>query len=397
MKILSIIVAHPLRKVSGATNAGLELSAATAERVDLEVAVMWDADEVQQIGKLKRRNFSCHSRMGFFERFVPRFVRVPLFDSNISSLIKPGAYDIVHLHNLVPTLAAERLAKACQRARIPYVISTHGFVELSQYAKINGFGPIKSWLIGWVMTRPFHRIVAGAKRIFALSDCERELLGSLGVREDQIDVVTNGVNPFFLIDPSPAEMEAIRSRFIKVDGPVLLFMGSLHAYKGVGTFLASLEKLSGPFQAIVAGRFKDPNEPAKLMDKAGVPQGLRGRIVFTGGVSNDELRALYHTADVFVYPTAGDTLPLVVLEAMACARPVVSTTVGGIPFEVTPDCGLLVKPDDAGAVAAAVATLLASPEQRRSMGQAARARVLSTFSWHKSAQAAEQAYQRALA
>src|SRR3954454_20568948 len=135
MRILAIIVGHPLRKVSGSTNAGLQLSAATAELVDLEVALMWDADGTERVGRLTKRYVKCHNRLGVLDRVAPRFVRVPLFDSDIPKLIRPGAYDIVHLHNLFPSLAAERIAQSSRRADIPYVISTHGFVELSMYAQ----------------------------------------------------------------------------------------------------------------------------------------------------------------------------------------------------------------------------------------------------------------------
>jgi len=381
VRILSVIIAHPLRKVCGATNAGLELSAATANLIPLEVAVMWDADEVTQEGKLTRRNMKSFSMVGSLGRFIPRFVRVPLFDSRIPELVKKGKYDLVHFHNLVPSWAAERVAKACRREGIPYVISTHGFVELSQYAKINNFGPLKSFLIKFVITRPFHRIVAGAERLFALSDCEFDLLKRMGVPPSKIDVVTNGVNEFYLGEPTEVEKSDIRKRFMNKQGPVLLFMGSLHGYKGVGTFLSSLKDIKGPFQAVVAGRFKDPNEPTMLMDAANVPAELRKHINFTGGISNEELRAIYHCADLFVYPTNGDTLPLVVLEAMASGLPIVSTTVGGIPFEVPAEVGTLVEPNDAAAVAKAVNDLLVNPEKMRAMGQAARQRVESIFIW----------------
>jgi alpha-maltose-1-phosphate synthase len=397
VKILSIIVAHPLRKVSGATNAGLELSAATANLTNLEVALMWDKDEVEVAGTLTKRFFKCTNRLGFFQKFFPRFVRVPLYDSGAPKLIHKGAYDIVHLHNLVPTLAAERITQKCRRESIPYVISTHGFIELSGYAEINGFGKVKSFLVDFVLTRPFQRIVAGAERLFALSNFEFDLLQSMGVEESRIDVVTNGVNTYFLDQPLLADLDDVRNRFTTGTTPILLFFGSLHTYKGVGVFLKSLTKLKEPFQAIVAGRFKDKSEPRMLLDNAGIPANLRQRVRFTGEVSNSELRALYRLADVFVYPTSGDTLPLVILEAMASGLPIVSTTVGGIPFEVTPDCGILVPPGNADAVANAVTTLLQSPETRKAMGARGRKRIDSTFRWENAAKCAVAGYERIMA
>ncbi len=397
MRILSTIVAHPLRKISGATNAGLQLSESVARLAEIEVALMWDREEIAVAGELVIRHVRCWNRLGPLARLAPRFVRVPLYDSRIPEIIRQGNFDLVHIHNLVPTLAAERVARACQRRGVPYVISTHGFYELSRYAEINGFGRVKSALADIVISQPFQRIVAGAAGIFALSDREGEILARMGVDESRIDVVTNGVNEFYL-EPAPVEtMETVKAELGLGTDPILLFMGSLHAYKGVGVFLKSLKCLGKPFQAIVAGKFKDDSERRALLDNAGIDAEMSRKIVFTGAISDERLRALYHLADMFVYPTMGDTLPLVVLEAMACGLPIVSTTVGGIPFAVPPGCGILAPPGDPVAVAEAVSMLLQSPERMSAMGARARTRVLETFRWDASAERAVAGYRKVLA
>lgn len=397
MRVLAVIVGTPLRKVSGATNAGRQLSAATAELIDLDLAIMWDADRAERDGRLTTYFVKSWDLLGPLGRLLPRSLRTPLFQSSIPKRITHGTYDLVHIHNLIPTFAALRLARAAKRAGIPYVITTHGFVEIVQYARINGFGIVKSAMIDVVLTRPFRRVVAGATRIFMLSDREIPLLRQLGVPADRAEVVTNGVNEYFLEQPADSEIDAVRERWNLGELPVVFFMGSLHAYKGVGTFLSSLAAIDRPVTAVVAGRFNDPDEPTRLLDAAGVPVQLRESVVFTGGVTDAELRALHHAADLFVYPTAGDTLPLVVLEAMASGTPVVSTDVGGIPFEVPAEAGVLVSPGDPAAIADAVSGLLADPDRMTSMGTAARARVQRIFRWSASAADAVAGYERTLA
>jgi glycosyltransferase involved in cell wall biosynthesis len=396
VRVLAAIIAHPLRKVSGATNAGLQLSEAVSRLIDLDVAIMWDANEVTVSGDLAVRRVKCWNRLGPLTGLAPRMARVPLYDSSIPEIITDGQYDLVHLHNLVPAMAAGRVARACRARGVPYVISTHGFFELTSYARINGFGRIKSAMVDLVQTRPFRGVVRGATRLLALSDREEKLLASLGVAESQIDVVTNGVNEYFLDSPSEAELREVRTKFGLHTTPMLLFMGSLHAYKGVGTFLRSLEWIKPPFQAVVAGKFKSSNEAEELLANAQVSPEVRKRVTFTGEVTNPELRALYRSADLFVYPTKGDTLPLVVLEAMACGLPIVSTTIGGIPYSVPPECGILTEPDDPKATASAVTALLDSPERRAAAGRSARERVVSTFRWEASARRAVAAYGKAL-
>lgn len=396
MRVLATIVGTPLRKVSGATNAGRQLSEATAELIDLDLAIMWDEDRVEQDGRLTTHYVRSTDLLGPLGRRLPRAVRTPLFFSGIPRMIQRGRYDVVHIHNLIPTFAALRIARAATRAGIPYVITTHGFVEIVDYAGINGFGRLRSALIDLVVTRPFRRVVAGATRIFMLSDREQPLLRALGVPEQHTDVVTNGVGEYHLEAPPQEELDAVRQRWALGELPVLFFMGSLHAYKGVGTFLAALALIDRPVTAVVAGRFNDPGQPGRLLDAAGVPSAVRDRVVFTGGVSDAELRALHHAADLFIYPTAGDTLPLVVLEAMASGTPVVSTEIGGIPFEVTPDVGVLVAPRDPAAIAAAASALLADPARMARMGAAARERVEHVFRWRLVAHDAVAGYHRAL-
>ncbi|MFO7546971.1 MAG: glycosyltransferase, partial [Trueperaceae bacterium] len=83
---------------------------------------------------------------------------------------------------------------------------------------------------------------------------------------------------------------------------------------------------------------------------------------------------------LFVSSSAWEGMPLVVIEAMAAARPVVVTDVGGSREVVGNDgCGVVVPPSDPGALARAILALVNDPERRRSMGSAARARARATF------------------
>ena len=393
-KVLAAIIAHPRRKISGATNAGRELSRAAAKLTDLELAIMWDGDETFQDGALTTHHLRSTNVLGPLEKYVPNAVSVPLYGSHLPRLIKSGAYDLVHIHNIFPPRAAAAVAEACREADVPYVISTHGFYEQSRYAEMRGYSGLMAWVTKKLVDDPFRRIVDGAAGLFALSDFDVRLLEAMGVPSDRIRIVTNGVNEFHLESPTAEETEAATGKFnVKAGVPLVLYMGSLHGYKGVDTFLESLEGLPGEWQAVVAGRFKDPAEPEKLMNAAGLATGTRQRVTFTGGISDEDLRALYHRADLFVYPTRGDTLPLVVLEAMAGRTAVVSTTVGGIGYEVTPECGSLVEPGNASAIRNAAAELLADDGKRNAMADAALDRVRKVFRWPLAAEEAVKGYQ----
>lgn len=87
---------------------------------------------------------------------------------------------------------------------------------------------------------------------------------------------------------------------------------------------------------------------------------------------------------------------MAVLEAMATGLPVVGSRVGGIPEQLGEDAGLLVAPEDAAGVAAAVERLAGAPELRASLGAAARRRVQRLFTVERQAEGLDAAYRTAL-
>jgi len=94
-----------------------------------------------------------------------------------------------------------------------------------------------------------------------------------------------------------------------------------------------------------------------------------------------DLRPLFRQAGLLALSSRSESLPNVVLEAMAAGLPVAATAVGGVPEMVTPaQTGWLAPPGDPPALASVLGRMLANPEQGRAMGQAARRRVELDFS-----------------
>lgn len=102
--------------------------------------------------------------------------------------------------------------------------------------------------------------------------------------------------------------------------------------------------------------------------------GVEGVRVHCGLTSNSPLlKELYAKADVFVFPTQADCLPIAVMEAMAAGLPVIATDVGALSEEVENGVnGFIVPPGDAGAVVAAVHTLVEDQSRRHTMAIASR-------------------------
>jgi len=101
-----------------------------------------------------------------------------------------------------------------------------------------------------------------------------------------------------------------------------------------------------------------------------------------GNVSYEKMPYIYSISDVVVLPSLREGTPLVLLEAMACGKPVVATRVGGIPEIVEHgEGGLLVRPKDVEGLSKAILTLLEDPGLREEMGKKARRRAVKEFDW----------------
>jgi glycosyltransferase involved in cell wall biosynthesis len=144
--------------------------------------------------------------------------------------------------------------------------------------------------------------------------------------------------------------------------PRVLFVGGRFAEKGGEDLLAALGELLGREVDL------DLVTPADVQERPGVR-------VHRFGASDPELLDLYQQADVLALPTHGDTNPWVLLEAMACGTPVVSTPVGGISDMLEGGrAGVLVPHGNVPALGEAISAVLADPERRAQLGGRARQR-----------------------
>lgn len=163
-------------------------------------------------------------------------------------------------------------------------------------------------------------------------------------------------------------------------GPVLLVARNLEAIYDNASALrafAIIKDACPGARLVIAG---SGSELAALKQLA-QQLGMAASVQFTGRVDNLAMANLYQNCDIVLNPSLADNMPISILEALACAIPVISTSVGGIPVllqhEVT---GLLVAPGDSQAMAQAALSLLQAPARARSIGAAGFAFV-QQFSW----------------
>jgi glycosyltransferase involved in cell wall biosynthesis len=116
------------------------------------------------------------------------------------------------------------------------------------------------------------------------------------------------------------------------------------------------------------------------LERAIAANDLGRYVTLEGSVNQDEIRAYYRQADIFVLPSFAEGIPVVLMEAMAMEIPCVSTFVAGIPELIRNEVdGILVSPSDDRALAGAIKRLIEEPDLRRRLGEAGRRRVVEKY------------------
>jgi glycosyltransferase involved in cell wall biosynthesis len=143
----------------------------------------------------------------------------------------------------------------------------------------------------------------------------------------------------------------------------LLFVGGDFRRKGGDTLLAA-------FRSDLMGRCELDIVTRERVDVGGL---VNVRVHHGLGPNAPKLMALYARADIFVFPTLADVLPLAIMEAMASGLPVITTDVGAIAEQVEDGVtGYLIPPNDVAALTAATLRMVTNPQLRLDMGLAAR-------------------------
>lgn len=218
--------------------------------------------------------------------------------------------------------------------------------------------------------------LAAARHVVVTSDSTaRILVADYGVRRDRITVAPPGTDR---VTSAPRRHP---------EGPIkLLAVGSLVPRKGYDVLIAALASVADlDWCLTIAGAAdRDPATAAEI--KAQVTAcGLTSRVSLAGAVSPDRLAQLYADADLFVLASRFEGYGMVFAEALSYGLPMIGTTARAIPETVPPGAGVLVPPDDAGALAAALRRLITDRDERARLAAAARAAAERLPTWQDSA------------
>jgi len=240
----------------------------------------------------------------------------------------------------------------------------------------------------------YRRMLKECNGVIAVSDQVRDSLADqLGVQPDQrarILVVPNGVRPAAPV--TTAERSRLRASLGVTDEQVLIVgAGRLTRQKNFARLieaLGHLEPAGADWRCVIAGDGELRSEHEAQI--AAASWGSRIRLIGLYG----DVPGLFAAADIFCLPSLFEGLPLVLLEAMGAGLPTVAFAIAGVTDVVTEGVqACLAAPDDAEALARALAALLVDAPQRRRLGIAARAQVEARHSFDAVLNRLEQVYQ----
>jgi glycosyltransferase involved in cell wall biosynthesis len=273
---------------------------------------------------------------------------------SLTSLLRDTPYDIVHTHTSKPGVVG-RLAAT--RAHVPAIVHTvhlFGFHEET--------GPLATAVYVSV-----ERVAARwCDRIVTVSEHLRDRALELGIgRPEQIVAIPNGVpERRARAQRSPSD---VRAALGLGDGLMMLSTGRLAEQKGLEYLARAVALLGsdvGPFHVVLAGTGPLRDELTGLVAELGIGD----RMHLLG--YRDDIGDLLNACDVFVMPSLWEGLSISLLEAMAAAKPVITTSIAS-NCEVTGngEAALLVPPKDPAALADAMRRLITDTDERQRLGK----------------------------
>ncbi len=318
--------------------------------------------------------------------------------------------EVVHAHNVHYHLSYFALVVA-KRSGARVLLTCHDVMSF-HYAKLNGLLSPKDTAIParfdyWVSPlgqlrqfrlryNPFRNVVIRfilkkyVDRILAVSHALADALTQNKITG--VAVVHNGIDVDAWREPSEA-IDVFKKRYALGEQSIL-FGGRLSRVKGAVQIIKALTILAEHVpdaQLLVIG---EKDAYAQNMIQLAHTLGVADRILFTGWISGHALRQAYHAATVVAVPSiCFDSFPTMILEAMACAKPVIATCLGGAREAVVDgQTGYIVNPYNELMLAEKITQLLNDKDKRSRFGRAGQERVNREFPLARQVELLEKQY-----
>jgi len=392
MRILQVINAfYPPYSAGGPALATYKISKALAKRGHEITVFTTNILNTNSLFVSRKKEVDIHKiKVIYFNNFLFKSSMHIYFSAEFIEAIKReiSNYDVAHVHEYrsYMSLAVNHYAK---KHRTPLVLQAHGQLPI-----------VGSWKILKITYDILfgYKLLKNASGVIALTQIEAKQYENMGVPKEKIFIVPNG------IDLAEFSNMPFKGTFRKKYGVpenkgIILYLGRIHWIKGVDILVrayALLAKQPGFKDAIlvVAG----PDDGYLDRVKSLVRElGISNSVLFTGPLYGRDKLSAYVDAEFVVLPSRYETFPNVVLEAYACAKPVIASNVEAMPdIVLNGETGLLFRAGNEKELAGALAHLLENPKEAERMGRNARKLAEEKYSIDKIAAELEKVYEEVI-
>ena len=317
-----------------------------------------DGIRVHRISCIRTRQSMCYT-----PEMVPYLLAaIPV----VTRLMKQHHYDLNHTHFIFPDGILALITHTL--TGLPYIITAHG-------SDVPGYNPDRFQWQHRLLAPVWTRVVRHAERIICPSQSIETLMHHASLQPRTV-IIPNGMN-----------VDKFNPRQTKVNR--ILIVTRMFERKGVQYLLKALENLELDYEVHIVG------DGPYLQTLKGQVDEKNLDVKFWGFLDNQsrEIRDLYETSRIFVFPSEAENFPIVLLEAMAAGMAIITTEGTGCA-EVVGDAALFVKPRNAESIKVALKRLIFDVEFSTSLGKRARQRLEEHFGWGTVSQQYSDLYQQ---
>ena len=357
---LLIVTPYFYPETGGGANYVYNLSKGLVNKHGFEVIIVTPGENTN-ISEIKTSEMKVYRLKRWFK--ISNTPINPLWYFQIKKVIKKENPDVINAHMPVPFIS-DVTAMVC--GNTPFILTYHHAGSM----KKNIFLPdIIIWLYEKTL---FRKILKKAKKIICASDFVR--LNYLKDYSNKTLTITPGI-----------DINRFKPMKIHVKNKILFVANLKKAenYKGLEYLLLAIPIVKSEIKnikLIVVGSGDHTDYYKKLCQKLKINRN----VIFKGKLIDENLVREYQQTNVLVLPSLFESCPTVLLEAMACEKPVIGTNICGIPYIIkNEENGLLFPPKDSKALAEAIITILNNPIFAKSMGENGYKKVKENFTWEK--------------
>jgi glycosyltransferase involved in cell wall biosynthesis len=319
----------------------------------------------------------------------------------LRELTNSGSPSVVHTHSTTGAF----LAATKRTVSAPIVSHVHGTTYSVATPIVLAFGGITIGYSRWGVTTSYLRekaLWSAADRIAAVStSVKSDLNKRYGISDDKIRLVYNGVDSELfrpIENPEFPEKSAVEGK------KVVLYVGHFGLRKGIPFLIQAMKavtkEVSNSVLVCVGGvpAWLPKRDYWSYLNGLIEQNGLAGKVILLDRVPNEKLPNYYSMSSVLVLPSYYEAFPKVLIEAMACERPAISSRMGGTQDSIEDGVnGYLVNFADPADLARAIVTVLQDEGLARRMGKAGRQKVVRDFTWRAVAARIDSIYGEVLA